>query len=484
MQINVLVNAAYGQHKQSAGNSLDTGDSSSTTSSTSSNNQHKSAIKLYRTLTEKRKDYVRRISTNPNADNVSNYGTVHRTFKPNVLKTFSFDNTHEYDIPNCENDADETMASSLPSTTSTSQRIAKYNQMINETVNTSIVSRHNGANTDGASDKSVELTAKEDDLANTAGDEDRPKLFQVCLLIGYNTSNGAPYIKSKYPADEDVPQNIEQLVFPSRKLINQTKIDQEYSIILTDDSGYRIYGYCRRVVPESSDICLPLAYCLICETKAPGFFFKVLAEIESRHGQTDVQTNSLLENLQNLAIPDAGKFLHIKLPLSPQPKSLHTATSHKITPKRLSLEVNPKWLTEAAAQAAFNTDTIESTSSSGKKDKSNFKSVVQEFEEKKLAKHSISVPQPPFDFNLINRSLLGSGQRGDEFFVRRPNDLRLESTELSDLYAGTSHCIKYTQNLNPLSKLINCLNLKSSPATGIINCRVWLVAARAQSNFI
>lgn len=432
------MNAAFGQHKQSVNNTLDTGDSSSTASSTSSSTQQKSAIKLYRTLTEKRKDYVRRISTNPNAENVSIYGTVHRTFKPNVLKTFSFDDTrdHEYDIPNCEHDADETMATSLPSsTTSTSQRIAKYNQMINETVNTSVVSRRSAENGDGAADKSVQWAPKEDSPTTTVGNDDRPKLFQVCLLIGYNTSSGAPYIKSKYPPDEDVPQNIEQLVFPSRKLINQTKFDQEYSIILTDDSGYRIYGYCRRVVPESSDICLPLAYCLICENKAPGFFFKVLAEIESRHGQTDIQTNLLLQNLQNLAIPEAGKFLHMKLPLSPQPKTLHTSTNHKITPKRLSLEVTPKWLTEAAAQAAFNTDTIESTSSNSKKDKSAFKSVVQEFEERKLDKHSISTPQPPFDFNLINRSLLGS-PRGDELFVRRPNDLRLESTELSDLYAG------------------------------------------------
>lgn len=399
---------------------MDHGDNSSTASSSSSINQQKSAIRLYRTLTEKRKDYVRRIATKTPQDNVSNYGTLHRTFKPQVLKTFSFDNedsSHEYDIPNCEVDAPNT-------STTTSQRIAQYNQMITESVNANVVMRKTGS-----MDNDVENMETK---AIPLDPDDGPKLFQVCLLIGYNTSTGQAYIKSKYPADEEVPQNIEQLVFPSPRLTNQTSANQDYSLILTDDSGYRIYGYCRRVLPESCEICLPLAYCLICETKAPGFYFKILEEIESRHGQTDAQSNLLLESLQNRSIPDAGKFLHLKLPLSPRPKTIFMS-NHKIVPKRLSLEVNPKWLTESAAQAAFSTpDAMESINNNSKKEKSGLKSLVQEYEDKKQEKHSVS---PPFDLNLINRSLFGA-QRGDELFIRRPNDLRLESTELSDLYGA------------------------------------------------
>lgn len=399
---------------------MDHGDNSSTASSSSSTNQQKSAIRLYRTLTEKRKDYVRRIATKTPQDNVSHYGTLHRTFKPQVLKTFSFDNedsSHEYDIPNCEVDAPNT-------STTTSQRIAQYNQMITESANANVVMRKTGSmdnDVESMETKAIPLDA-----------DDGPKLFQVCLLIGYNTSTGQAYIKSKYPADEEVPQSIEQLVFPSPRLTNQTSADQDYSLILTDDSGYRIYGYCRRVLPESCEICLPLAYCLICETKAPGFYFKILEEIESRHGQTDAQSNLLLESLQNRSIPDAGKFLHLKLPLSPRPKTIFMS-NHKIVPKRLSLEVNPKWLTESAAQAAFSTpDAMESINNNSKKEKSGLKSLVQEYEDKKQEKHSVS---PPFDLNLINRSLFGA-QRGDELFIRRPNDLRLESTELSDLYGA------------------------------------------------
>lgn len=448
------MNAAFGQqNRPSEGfatlNTSDAGDSSSTSSSNSSSNQQKAAIRIYRTLTEKRKDYVRRVSSKQPlaSEGISSYGTVHRTFKPQVLKTFSFDDdqhqhrinnnsqpSNEYDFPNCEEEAGNvaTAMTTTPSSaempmaiaaTPISQRIAKYNQMFSVTHNSN---EHQTVTKWSATMQETSVDGEAIAANETLDSLDNHKLFQVCLLIGYNTSIGQAYIKSKYPPDEDVPQNIEQLVFPSRKLINQTKIDQEYSIILTDGNGYRIYGYCRRVLPESCEICLPLAYCLISEIKAPGFYFRVLQEIEGRHGQPVVQSNLLLEDLQNCAIPEAGKFLHIKLPLSPKPKTI--TTSSKISPKRLNLEVNPKWLTESATQAVFNSENIESMGS--RKDKSVPKSIVDKRKHDKL---SIS---PPFDLHLINRSLLGSANRGDELLVRRPNDLRLESTELSDLYAA------------------------------------------------
>lgn len=102
-------------------------------------------------------------------------------------------------------------------------------------------------------------------------------------------------------------------------------------------------------------------------------------------------------------------------------------SNHKITPKRLSLEVNPKWLTESAAQAAFsNCDESASTTSTGS-GQTKKKSLLQEFEDRKQEKNGA-----PFDLSLISRSHLHP--RNDEIFISRPNDLRLESTELSDLY--------------------------------------------------
>lgn len=421
-QINILVNAAFGQHSSgdSMGLATDNMDTMSTSSSASGGTaQQKNATKLFRKLTEKRKDYVRRVSeVKPMADSVTapvaSYGSLHRTFKSPVFKTFSFDNDpsdrdpdHEYDVVGSDD---------MPPPSIVSDRITQFSRR--ESISNE--KSHKDVDVDGDSDN------ENDTNANAMGDSDAPKLFQVCLLIGYDNCNRSAYIKWKYPSDEDVPENIEQLVFPSRHMLGHNRSNQDYSLVLTDQSGYHVYGYCRRVVPESCEICFPLAYCVISVQKAPGFYFKVLREIESRHGQSEVQTDWLLQNLQNRSIPEAGKFLHLKLPTSPRPKTVFMS-NHKIAPKRLSLEVNPKWLTESAAQAAFNHTDESGSSPYGAGGPSKKKSLLQEFEERKQEKNGT-----PFDLSLISRSHLNP--RNDEIFITRPNDLRLESTELSDLY--------------------------------------------------
>lgn len=412
------MNAAFGQHSSgdSMGVAVDNMDSLSTSSSASGSNQQKSTTKLYRTLTEKRKDYVRRVSeVKPMADSTTTtYGSLHRTFKSPVFKTFSFDCEPE---PDHDSEYDLVGNDEMPPASLVSDRITQFSRrdsLSNE-------KSHKEAAAEDANESVVEMNT------NNAGDVDAPKLFQVCLLIGYDNSNRSAYIKWKYPNDEDVPENIEQLVFPSRNMLGHNRSNQDYSLVLTDQSGYHVYGYCRRVVPESCEICFPLAYCIISDVKAPGFYFKVLKEIESRHGQSEVQTDWLLQNLQNRSIPNAGKFLHLKLPMSPRPKTIFMS-NHKIVPKRLSLEVNPKWLTESAAQAAFsNADESSPMASVGGSGPTKKKSLLQEFEERKQEKNGA-----PFDLSLISRSHLNP--RNDEIFITRPNDLRLESTELSDLY--------------------------------------------------
>lgn len=473
------MNAAFGQHKtadtmsntidsyQASGASVSSVSHSSNIAIANNEPPQKPATKLSRTLTEKRKDYVRRVSAVKQKNTDLTNDSLHQTFKPSVFRTFSVDNTDDT-INHNNNDSINSNASSTSSNSryggSTSKRSINIDR--NENLSDDLRPDDND-NTDDVDDvdncKIPTAAASADDHA----DNNAPKLFQVCLLIGFNNSTRQPYIKSKFPTDEDIPPNIEQLVFPSPNLINQTRKNQDYSIILTDNDGNHVYGYCRRVLPESCEICLPLAYCLISEIKAPGFYFKILKEIETRHGQAEFQTNFLLQSLQTRSIPAAGKWLHIKLPLSPRPKTISTA-HHKVMPKRLSLEVNPKWLTESAAQAAFSnceTMNVDAVTTITKKDRSSPKSLVQEFEEKKQLSNGA-----PFDLSLINRSLLNGGHgKCDEIFIRRPNDLRLESTELSDLYQALGpellivvfsslllerKVILHTQNISILSSCV------------------------------
>lgn len=455
------MNAAFDQHKinDKMGNTMDTYELSAPMSNsyvlTSSSSPNTSSdamktVKLCRTLTEKRKDYVRRVSNVRNKPEaiLKKDPSMHQTFKPAVFRTFSVDNT----------DNTDQMANSFTNNNSSKYTIDEKSDDQANQMDTMAQD-----DVDCCSTQATHFEMNENENGNVQ------KLFQVCLLIGYNSSTRQAYIKSKFPIDEDVPPNIEQLVFPSPNLLNQTQANQDYSIVLTDNEGYHVYGYCRRILPEGCQICLPLAYCLISEVKAPGFYFKILREIESRHGQAEFQTNYLLQNLQNRSIPEAGKLLHLKLPLSPKPKTISTSY-HKIhaTPKRLSLEVNPKWLTESAAQAAFSNNEMTSTNdtqTTKKEHRSSPKSLVQEFEEKKLN----NANGAPFDLSLINRSLLNGRTKCDEIVIQRPNDLRLESTELSDLYKTLGSellivvfstlllerkVILYTENISILSSCV------------------------------
>lgn len=413
-----MVNAAFGQRKADddtlrvGTDSIDsTGILSADSGTTGSAQSLKPSTKLCRKLTEKRKDYVRRVSAVKNQipdDIFAPNESPHQTFKPSVFRTFSIDDT-DADEPNCDPCAVAATAPPIP---------------------TSVVSmvssaEHQSINADQAVDvlDAPSYNANESNHVDTDPSKS-VKLFQVCLLIGYNSSTQQAYIKSKFPADEDIPPNIEQLVFPSTSAVNQTRPNQDYTIILTDSDGYHVYGYCRRVLPESCETCLPLAYCIISEVRAPGFYFKILKEIESRHGQAICQTNFLLENLQNRPIPGAGQFLHLKMPVSPKPKTIASTVQHKMMPKRLNLDANPKWLTESAAQAVFNSvDTAPEPVNRPRKERRR-----QDGDDKKPSPSHAAT----FDLSLINRSLLND--KCDEILIRRPNDLRLESMELSDVY--------------------------------------------------
>lgn len=92
----------------------------------------------------------------------------------------------------------------------------------------------------------------------------------------------------------DVPPHIEHLCFPDARDwppphaatpshpgpgIND---EQSYSLVITSETGVRRFGYCRRVQPEGSSVCLPLAYCIISPFRASGFYYKVFKQTVSK----------------------------------------------------------------------------------------------------------------------------------------------------------------------------------------------------------
>ncbi|KAG8226141.1 hypothetical protein J437_LFUL005802 [Ladona fulva] len=175
-------------------------------------------------------------------------------------------------------------------------------------------------------------------------------LFECVLLVGLTLSSGSdkgsiyvPYIKSKFPANVLVPPLIEHLCFPDAsdwtirrslspkadgskkrdsKSDDEMKVDgcdQTYSLVITGADGSRRFGYCRRVLPEGGSMCLPLTYCLISPYRANGFYFKVLAELESRHGGPESEQNAFLQELYSCHLPGPSEVL--QLPSSAEPLS-------------------------------------------------------------------------------------------------------------------------------------------------------------------
>lgn len=235
-------------------------------------------------------------------------------------------------------------------------------------------------------------------------------LFDSVLLAGFDVTNMSAYIKAVFPKSANPPSMIEQFIYPTDKTPSDfmTKENQNFSLILTNEYGRHLYGYCRQVVPEGFEICLPLTYCIISNIRATGFYFNVLKEIEVRHGQPETQFNYLLKQLMDQPMPKSGKFLHTKLMESPVAKKFPEIArkpdrdmiqkSQTRLNKRLSLE-SPEWL---------------------------------------RLENSPEPSKAPFDLGLINRSLLDKAKNIDEILIRRPNDLRLESGELSVLYESTT----------------------------------------------
>ncbi|XP_018562258.1 uncharacterized protein LOC108904263 isoform X2 [Anoplophora glabripennis] len=138
-------------------------------------------------------------------------------------------------------------------------------------------------------------------------------LFYCCLII--EKVKDVAQIKLKYPSCVDVPHNIEDLCFPESDSVplDCTNSAQAYSLLITNDKGERMFGYCRRVLPEGSTHCLPLAYCILSKYRAPRFYKKILTELETRHGIKNKFRDELIGQFYKQKFPKPGESIKIDL---------------------------------------------------------------------------------------------------------------------------------------------------------------------------
>uniref|UniRef100_A0A336LVS7 CSON001458 protein n=1 Tax=Culicoides sonorensis TaxID=179676 RepID=A0A336LVS7_CULSO len=280
---------------------------------------------LTRSLTEQRKDYVRRTANRK------------EEYRKTINSLYSSKKQKSYN---------DTEISLEP----IKERLDKYEQLIESN-----------------------FTESQERNILSESEDQQEHLFSSCSLIAYDITKKKSYIKWTYPYNIEVPENLAELVFPSNELVHEHKIsDQSYIQILTNTEGTTTYAFCTRVAPEGSDtILLPLAYCIITQNLLPTFYFCLLKELESRHGQSESIIKSILKNLRNQKLPKPGEQLYCS-------KFQVNCPQHIKYTKRLSLENYPKWMYAADTKSRRINDVL--------------------------------------------------------FVVKRPQDLRLENTEISDLY--------------------------------------------------
>lgn len=290
------------------------------------------SVKLTRSLTEKRKNYVRRVSTRVayldpknikrfrNQTSVCSYKSELLDNPYSTFRSWKSFRTSQGNITKMDTDSKFNL-------TDSKGNLLSMKDMLD-------------SSRDSVDNLSIDEKAGCIDLTF----EPREKgLFNLCLLVGLNYMTGEAYVKSAFPSQVQVPPHIENLVFPetmSAAPKSEWSVDarsfQCYSLVLTDERGERAYGYCRRVLPEGATTCLPLCYCLIGRYRAPGFYYKVLEEIESRHGRSDMEIHSLLQQLFDSDFPNPGEEISILYTNTPHHNREYDSEEIKRRSKSLS----------------------------------------------------------------------------------------------------------------------------------------------------
>lgn len=258
------------------------------------------SVKITRNLTEKRKNYVRRVSSR----------VAYLDKKPITQKY-----RHQTSVCSYKPDAPENQYSTFRSWKSFRASQTNLPKLRMDSLDSKCNLTDSCGNLLTGDLDGLSIDEKAGCLDIELPFEPREKgLFNVCLLVGMNYMTGQAYVKSVFPKQVQVPPHIENLIFPET-LSTDSKSEwsanatdtQCYSLVLTDERGERSYGYCRRVLPEGGTSCLPLCYCLIGKYRAPGFYYKVLKEIESHHGSCETNINFVLQKLFEMDFPEPGQ---------------------------------------------------------------------------------------------------------------------------------------------------------------------------------
>lgn len=138
--------------------------------------------------------------------------------------------------------------------------------------------------------------------------------LHVCLVQG--EEGLAPNVKSQYPKTANAAnfQSIVQFCFPDVDMIRpESKMKSAtFSFVLTETSGERRFGYCRRLLPKGGGKRLPECFCITSFFPCFSVFNSILDEVESRSTFPSFSAVTFfLEAIWTKQLPDPGQALTV-----------------------------------------------------------------------------------------------------------------------------------------------------------------------------
>ncbi|CAG4967459.1 unnamed protein product [Colias eurytheme] len=377
------------------------------------------SVKLTRSLTEKRKNYVRRVSSR-----------VAYLDQKNVKTRFR----HQTSVCSYKSEVIDNPYSTFRSWKSFRTSQNNLNLARDMSIDSQDLTDANGLSMAGSIDN---LSIDEKTGCVDIGLPFEPRergLFNVCLLVGLNYMSGQAYVKSVFPNQVQVPPHIENLIFPetlSPGSLGEWSADRNaqcYSLVLTDERGERAYGYCRRVLPEGATTCLPLCYCVIGKYRAPGFYYKILQEIEAHHGNPEIEINQILQQLFETDFPNPGEQITItynRTESKEKSNSLLGELKSKTMPRRSDISINVSVKREIGTEKFDETEKFEVTEKFKRE-----REIVVDTES--LEKHELPEFYDVENNNAVKRVLI-SLESPRTRIIKRPIEPRADEDNMSIL---------------------------------------------------
>ncbi|KAL5248879.1 hypothetical protein ACHWQZ_G017910 [Mnemiopsis leidyi] len=136
------------------------------------------------------------------------------------------------------------------------------------------------------------------------------RIVIVALKRQENKDELVPFVSYSFPkvTGKDTSPFLPLFCFPDAKRITegQSVLTSTYSFVLTEVTGDKLYGYCRRVRSRVKESALPQVYCVVSKLGSLELYNVLLDKLAELHAVSEVAVHGFLSATISLPIPAPG----------------------------------------------------------------------------------------------------------------------------------------------------------------------------------